>query len=408
MADLIISQPMTFTVDVKNGLVERPQRESLMRGDKMANRIIAELVYGSEPFDITGVTVKGKFCRPPNGDEIDLAGEAKGNVAEVQLTDQCYTSGGHYEARVILVLGGVERTVLFISGDVLKSGSGNAASDEETGGSVGSTGSGLPAGGTTGQILAKKSDASFDAHWIDAPQGGSGSGNGTVTGVKIGDASYTPNASGVVDLSGMTAPNANQLNGKSADQYALKIELPTVPVQSVNGKTGAVNLSASDVGALAATAQAADSAMLGGVAASKYAKLTDIPESLSGDYLPLAGGAMTGPIDMGGNKVGGIGDATDPGDAVSLGFMKGYYPRFDTYEFSYSDSSVALGTVPQMLWSEIGAGIFVAYINRSGSLLAVLGMKASAVYGMYITLTYNNKPVYYKCSNGTWTESAMD
>ena len=32
--------------------------------------------------------------------------------------------------------------------------------------------------------------------------------------------------------------------------YALKNEIPTVPVQSVNGKTGAVNLNASDVGAL--------------------------------------------------------------------------------------------------------------------------------------------------------------
>ena len=202
MADLIISQPMNFTVDVKNGLVERPQRESLMRGDKMANRIIAELVYGSEPFDITGVTVKGKFCRPPSGDEIDLTGEAKGNVAEVQLTDQCYTSGGHYEARVILVLGGVERTVLFISGDVLKSGSGNAAGDEETGGSGGSTGSGLPAGGTAGQVLVKVSGAQGDAIWK------------TLTAADVG-------APGKNE----TAANANQLNGNSAEYYATAEQL---------------------------------------------------------------------------------------------------------------------------------------------------------------------------------------
>lgn len=210
MADLIISQPMTFTVDVKNGLVERPQRESLMRGDRMANRIIAELVYGSEPFDITGVTVKGKFCRPPNGDEIDLAGEAKGNVAEVQLTDQCYTSGGHYEARVILVLGGVERTVLFISGDVLKSGSGNAAGDEETGGS-GGTGSGLPAGGTAGQVLVKVSSAQGDAIWK------------TLTAADIGARpdNWMPTAADVGALpSDGTAVNATQLNGKRADEYA--------------------------------------------------------------------------------------------------------------------------------------------------------------------------------------------
>lgn len=34
---------------------------------------------------------------------------------------------------------------------------------------------GVPAGGTTDQILAKKSDADYDTQWIDAPQGGGGS-----------------------------------------------------------------------------------------------------------------------------------------------------------------------------------------------------------------------------------------
>lgn len=228
MDDLIISQPMRFTVDVKNGLVERPQRESLMRGDKMANRIIAELVNGSETFDITGVTVKGKFCRPPSGDEIDLAGEAKGNVATVQLTDQCYTSGGHYEARVILVLGGVERTVLFISGDVLKSGSGNAAGDEETGGS-GGTGSGLPAGGTDGQVLVKVSSAQGDAIWknLTADDVGARPDNWMPTAADVGarPADWMPTAADVGALpSSGTAANAIQLNGKSADQYMLKTD----------------------------------------------------------------------------------------------------------------------------------------------------------------------------------------
>lgn len=47
----------------------------------------------------------------------------------------------------------------------------------------------------------------------------------------------------------------NQLSQEKVDQkelenYVLKDEIPTVPVQSVNGKTGAVQLSASEVGAL--------------------------------------------------------------------------------------------------------------------------------------------------------------
>ena len=43
------------------------------------------------------------------------------------------------------------------------------------------------------------------------------------------------------------------INAQPAGNYALKSEIPAVPVQSVNGKTGAVNLSASDVGARPST-----------------------------------------------------------------------------------------------------------------------------------------------------------
>ena len=41
-----------------------------------------------------------------------------------------------------------------------------------------------------------------------------------------------------------------KVDQKELENYALKNEIPTVPVQSVNGKTGAVQLSASEVGAL--------------------------------------------------------------------------------------------------------------------------------------------------------------
>lgn len=43
------------------------------------------------------------------------------------------------------------------------------------------------------------------------------------------------------------------IGAQPSGNYALKTEIPTVPVQSVNGKTGAVSLSASDVGARAFT-----------------------------------------------------------------------------------------------------------------------------------------------------------
>lgn len=43
--------------------------------------------------------------------------------------------------------------------------------DELGGGGSGGTGHGIPAGGTTGQVLAKSSDTSYEAEWVD-PQAG--------------------------------------------------------------------------------------------------------------------------------------------------------------------------------------------------------------------------------------------
>lgn len=54
----------------------------------------------------------------------------------------------------------------------------------------------------------------------------------------------------ISNLSGQIADQQTAIDGKQPNgNYALKSEIPTVPVQSVNGKTGAVVLSANDVGA---------------------------------------------------------------------------------------------------------------------------------------------------------------
>lgn len=84
---------------------------------------------------------------------------------------------------------------------------------------------------------------------VDKPQGDVK----TVAGVE-------PDASGNVsltasDVGAATKEQLNTLSGEVAKKqpagnYATKEEIPAVPVKSVNGKTGAVKLTASDVGAL--------------------------------------------------------------------------------------------------------------------------------------------------------------
>lgn len=87
-------------------------------------------------------------------------------------------------------------------------------------------------GGSTGQYLYKKSDKDFDFGWKTG-----GGGGGT---------------SDYLDLDNKPSINNVELTGnKTAFDLGLAAssDIPEVPVQSVNGKTGTVVLSASDVGA---------------------------------------------------------------------------------------------------------------------------------------------------------------
>ena len=81
----------------------------------------------------------------------------------------------------------------------------------------------LKTGGTTGQVLAKKSNTNYDVEWQTVQSGG-----GAVDSVNGQTGTVVLDASDV---------------GALPDTY-------TAPVSSVNSKTGAVSLSASDVGAL--------------------------------------------------------------------------------------------------------------------------------------------------------------
>jgi len=88
-------------------------------------------------------------------------------------------------------------------------------------------------GGNTGQYLYKKSDKDFDFGW----KTGGGGGGGT---------------SDYLDLDNKPSINNVELLGnKTAAELGLAAaaDIPEVPVQSVNGKTGAVVLDATDVGA---------------------------------------------------------------------------------------------------------------------------------------------------------------
>lgn len=117
-----IRQPMLFKIDVKSGLVEMPQRAVLMKGDKNANTVTAEIVDGGKEVDISGAAVTASFLI--GGVKIPLTGETDGNRASVTLPEECYRESGRYELRMMLSASDVTRTILYISGHMESDGEG--------------------------------------------------------------------------------------------------------------------------------------------------------------------------------------------------------------------------------------------------------------------------------------------
>lgn len=120
MAD--IAQAMRYQIDVKNGLVEQPQRAVLMKGDKDANRVTLVLKDGEKEVDLSGATVTGSFVI--GGVKIPLTGSASGNEATILLKEECYSESGRYELRMHVTMGGVKRTFLFVTGYIESDGEG--------------------------------------------------------------------------------------------------------------------------------------------------------------------------------------------------------------------------------------------------------------------------------------------
>jgi len=77
-------------------------------------------------------------------------------------------------------------------------------------GPAGADGAGVPTGGTTGQVLAKATNADLDTEWTDPPEGGGGSGNGPRT-INTQGASYTLQLIDAGALVEMNVAGANNL-----------------------------------------------------------------------------------------------------------------------------------------------------------------------------------------------------
>lgn len=118
--------------------------------------------------------------------------------------------------------------------------------DAGAAGADGADGSGVPSGGTTGQLLAKSSDADGDVDWEDAPSGGGGGGSGggwtvaqddTQVAIPANSSAFGPELDITVGASGMALLHVSfeGFNGAGTSMAELRIDgtpLVTVTINS--------------------------------------------------------------------------------------------------------------------------------------------------------------------------------
>lgn len=318
-----LMQPIRCEIDINNGLVQTPMRTQLMRGDAKANRVVVALKNGSENVDLSGVTVTGSFVRPPDEAVIPLNGSASGNEAAVELIDACYAEDGYCEINVMLTVGQTRRTILSLTGYVLKKGSGAVvdvgdvipsiddiiaqyAEMQRVTTATQAAGTAATTAASNANEKAQAAQSAATAANTAATEAGAAAGkidNMTVAataldtgqpptaalsevdghyllslGLPRGATGATPQIS-VQVTTGAPGSQASVSVTGTAENPVIHLTIPrgdtgNIGALKINGKapdaSGAVTLEAGDVGALAEGATAVDSAKLGGKAPEYY------------------------------------------------------------------------------------------------------------------------------------------
>lgn len=122
MAD--ISRIARYSLEMDAPLSTQPIVGILQRTDKKADTIQVNLKQGGQTVSLTGATAAAYFKRPVDGAQVRCVGTVNGGAITVQLADQCYKNAGPFELLLKLVSGGVERTILRLTGYVEAGGDG--------------------------------------------------------------------------------------------------------------------------------------------------------------------------------------------------------------------------------------------------------------------------------------------
>lgn len=233
-------------------------------------------------------------------------------------------------------------------------------------------GEGVPAGGTTGQVLAKASNTDYDTEWVD--QSG---GSASMTILSYGHSTWNDfitayNSNSIVYCRASSAadPSSGSQTRLAFMAYVNNASSPTsVEFQyyrSVSGHTASQQgdqvyiYKLTSGGVWSVTVREAYTKIVAGTnMSSSYANGTLTLNATGGgteDALPLAGGTMSGAIDMGNNKITNVLNPTNYLDAANKNYVDARYikpssgiPKSDlasAVQTSLGKADTALQSVP--------------------------------------------------------------
>jgi hypothetical protein len=116
-------------------------------------------------------------------------------------------------------------------GDTGDTGPAGADGTDGSDGADGAPGVGVPAGGSTGQVLAKKTGTAYDTEWIDPPEGGGGAAP-----------EVRHSNDGTYDYTG-TAPNGTAEGSSGWAVTRLTLTSPVVEMHGTGTWTGRAGIS---------------------------------------------------------------------------------------------------------------------------------------------------------------------
>jgi len=275
-------------------------------------------------------------------------------------------------------------------------------------------GEGVPASGTTGQVLAKASNTDYDTEWVDA------GGSASMTILSYGNSTWADfiaayNANSIVYCRASSAadPSSGSQTRLAFMAYVNNASSPTsVEFQyyrSVGTHTEAQQgdqvfiYKLTSAGTWTVTTREAYTKIAtGSNMTSSYANGTLTLNATGGgteDALPLAGGTMTGAINMGGNKITNVPNPTNYLDAANRNYVDARYikpssgiPKSDlasAVQTSLGLADSALQSVPSTYRTAVEQDAIDAAQN--GNLATIESSPATAAHAVGEYIVYDGQ-----------------